>query len=1389
MRKIILFILLLFSAYRADATHIIGGSMFYEHLGGSSYLVSIRLYKDCSPFSINFSTSIKVEIRAGDGTLPTPSSVRLPLLARDTLDPSIDTCAFNPGVCVELGVYSKIVNLPPQVDGYHLFYTDCCRNASVANILSPLQYGEGLHTYIPDNNVYITNSSPVFTAYPPVYVCKDQDLNFDFSATDADGDSLTYELIKPYHGKNEFDTQYAGLLPTISSTGTPPDNITFNNIIYLPNFSETNPLNPISGNGLSISSTGLLTGTPELTGQFLVAVKVDEYRNGVKIGTIVRDFQYNVLDCPPLKDAAIGDIDVCSGLSVQMINASGAGANGFWWDFGTGNPGDTSVLESPLFTYPNNGTYNVTLMAQKGTLCADTAYYEMTLSTVTAASVLPDTVCLNETVTLMSTSSTSANDSIKYVAWDFDGNALDSGLTVFHEFSAAGSFQVEMIVESYNGCSDTVTTSIFVKSPPTADFSPEISCNSQTIQFNNLSATDATGLWWNFGTGIESDSSDLLSPNFSFPTFGIYPVTLITQKGTACADTIIKNVGLFDVSADFNMPDTVCKGTSISFQDNSSAISTAIDSWEWSFGTLNTANIQHPSQTFANSGSYQIKLITNTPEGCTDTIAKQLEVVDIPNVQFQPSNLCSGPSINFTNLSNSAATSFLWAFGTGSAADTSQIAQPTFNFPSFGSFNVTLTANPNSSCSASSSLLMNVSNVAANFSVQDTVCAASTIIFSDQSTASSGLSQWHWNFDDLTTSVSQNNFHQYNQGGTYNVQLVVFASDGCSDTIVKVVEVLHEPIINGGADTAQCVSNASIDLSGFSQNSAGVIWIGNGGVISPNSDSSDITYTPNSTELNNGQTFVVFSTAMNPFCPVQTDTVFIDFIETPEVEVLADFSVCENDNFISIEGTVLNSTQTIWTANGAGTIVNQNLLNTVYNPTQSDVLSGSVEFILSSFNVYGCEDDSDTLVVSFSPLPQIDLNFTDTVCFLESVDLVSNSNTGNGYWGTIGDGFFTPSDTGATTTYHTGLIDSDLGFANLTFTTLDNGGCAPYSEMITVTILRSPQTDLGTILSCFGSPTQLVDLTEYPDPITDWTWYVEDSIYTNSAPSHLFSGSGFFDVSLAIVSENGCSDSASIPIQVHALPIADFVSPEPCIYGAVFVDSSHDDSTTIDSWLWNFGDGNSSTLQNPTHPFDSVGNYTVSLEVTSGYGCMDTVAYIIPIYPPPVSQFTFFPNPAKVNEVVTFNSTAFSVNAPIVEWDWDFANGDSSDLIDPSTSYDMGGMYNVQLIVFDAIGCRDTSEQSVFIAHGPKIPAAFSPNGDGVNDYLMILGSGFEEIDFTVYNNWGRVLYNTTDVNDKGWDGTYEGEPQPMGPYVYKARVKTVFGQIIEISGDSTIIR
>jgi gliding motility-associated-like protein len=149
-----------------------------------------------------------------------------------------------------------------------------------------------------------------------------------------------------------------------------------------------------------------------------------------------------------------------------------------------------------------------------------------------------------------------------------------------------------------------------------------------------------------------------------------------------------------------------------------------------------------------------------------------------------------------------------------------------------------------------------------------------------------------------------------------------------------------------------------------------------------------------------------------------------------------------------------------------------------------------------------------------------------------------------------------------------------------------------------------------------------------------------------------------------------------------------------------------------------------------------------------------------------------------------------SINA--ASWLWDFGNGATSTQQSPTLIYGEAGVYDIQLIVYSPAGCMDTL--NTFVEAYDKtlppiaLPTAFSPNGDNNNDILHILGGPYETVEFKVYNGWGNLVFSTTDPKG-GWDGTYQGQDQPIGVYVCTVSGITPDGKLLKLSGNITLIR
>jgi PKD repeat protein len=367
LRYVIIFIF--FLPLFCSADHIVGGSIEYEQLGGSTYRITLKLHRNCNS-GLSFPNPIAIKVTKSNGTLFKTLSISR--TSSTIIPPKIDTCVVNPGICLEEIIYSQVVTgLPPSTGGYHLYCILCCRNASLLNIQTPGSAAATFYTHIPDNNVVTTNSSPHWNQPLQSFLCQGNSLSIDQSASDVDGDSLYYQFYTPY------DTGAVTFTGGVFNTAA---------LKWVTGYSATNPLVPNVPNSLKISSTGIITGSPPPTiGNFVIGVRCQEWRNGIKLGEILRDIQLTVVSCPPKILANYNYNGTCTGTKISFTTLT-TGASSYYWDFGnTATTADTSLTKNPTYTYPSLGKYTVMLIINKGTACADTSIKVIQITSLKAA--------------------------------------------------------------------------------------------------------------------------------------------------------------------------------------------------------------------------------------------------------------------------------------------------------------------------------------------------------------------------------------------------------------------------------------------------------------------------------------------------------------------------------------------------------------------------------------------------------------------------------------------------------------------------------------------------------------------------------------------------------------------------------------------------------------------------------------------------------------------------------------------------------------------------------------------------------------------------------------------------------------------------------------------
>ncbi|MFL5730354.1 MAG: PKD domain-containing protein [Cytophagaceae bacterium] len=579
-----------------------GGEITYRFLGNYDYEITLKIYRDCHNGQAPYDDPTYITVYDGSnnllGWIPItfPGSHVLPIQ-------SINPCLLPPNdVCVEEAVFIDTVSLPPIPGGYQLAYERCCRNQTLINIVNPLGTGATYYTVIPDTSVVPINSSPKYNNFPPIYICANELINFDHAATDPDGDSLVYDLCTPYLGADPFN-------PYPVPAHAPP----YSFVTYNPGFGPTNPLgyNPATGAPLSIDpKTGLLTGRPNQIGQFVVGVCVSEYRNGILLSVNKRDFQFNVTNCPPISVAALpSNIKEC-GYTITFQNQSINSFNNFW-DFGdTTTLADTSLAFSPTYTFPDTGTYIVTLIVNKGLICADTATSQVYIyHSITGASFTYQDVCLAKPVQFSDNSVLSEGPEV-HRFWDFgDGNS-DTIQNPLHLYSQAGNYTTTLIVYNKNGCTDTLHKPVVIHALPKPDAGHDTTvCQGSSFQ---LHASGGPSYLWD-------SSPDLSCTNCSNPIASpvasvFYKLTVTNSFGCKARDSLFLTWRPLLIPAPSFTHAGRCFSDPILFHGevtNFDFFCLKTIQWQWDFGDGVTSNEQDPTHVYTNAGPFTVSLKVN----------------------------------------------------------------------------------------------------------------------------------------------------------------------------------------------------------------------------------------------------------------------------------------------------------------------------------------------------------------------------------------------------------------------------------------------------------------------------------------------------------------------------------------------------------------------------------------------------------------------------------------------------------------------------------------------------------------------------------------------------------------------------------------------------------
>jgi hypothetical protein len=270
MKKIFLlsmFSFLFLCSNQSLASHNLGSEITYTCLGGNQYEVILSVYHDCNGVPMSNSVNVNLSSSCSNSNATLTKSTASPFDITPVCATTTSACSGGSGYGIHKSIYTGIVILSPCSD-WQISYSSCCRNTLLANLQNPSTQSHYVSALL-DNSTAACNNSPVFESDPTLFSCIGDTTYHSFNANEIDGDSLVYSLAPCNNAANTSSTYNAGFTATTPFTGT-----------------------------TSIDAqTGLLTVFATVAQASVICVKVEEYRNGVKIGEVIRDIQVTMLAC------------------------------------------------------------------------------------------------------------------------------------------------------------------------------------------------------------------------------------------------------------------------------------------------------------------------------------------------------------------------------------------------------------------------------------------------------------------------------------------------------------------------------------------------------------------------------------------------------------------------------------------------------------------------------------------------------------------------------------------------------------------------------------------------------------------------------------------------------------------------------------------------------------------------------------------------------------------------------------------------------------------------------------------------------------------------------------------------------------------------------------
>lgn len=1146
-------------------------------------------------------------------------------------------------------------------------------------------------------------------------------------------------------------------------------------------------------------------------------------------GTCQASISKTVTIHPSVDATFIANIEQgCNPLTVDFTHTPFNNPNmNLFWDF---KDNQSSTISSPQHTFTNGNTtptiYDVELKVESTFGCKDSTNLPITVAPFLHARLSADKTKGCSPLQIRFTDI--SEGSITSRTWQRNGltfsNAANPQLQFINTSNQVAYDTITFIITNGGpgSCADTAIQIITIYPEVDATFTHAITegCNPLQVNFTHTpTQTIPVNYYWEFG---DEGLSNLASPQHLFEnpltTAQTYEIKLLVESTNGCKDSTYSQVEVASrLKANFTMPiSSGCSPFTANFTDASEG-DIATRSWYVDGNLLSTGN--NASTSIINNGNanivQNIKLVvTNAgPGNCADSITKQITAYPKPvaNFSIDDNRGCNPHTANFTYLPGTSTLNVThdWQFGDNNSStqqDPMHVFEH-FNYNNISTYDITLTSKTQYDCKTSTTQTVTVERALEAMFTLDPSSDCNPFNATLKN-SSKGVETYQWVYGDgspnFNTTTPQNVVHtytnnSYNNQATYEAKLITTNTGGiCTDSISRTIKV--HPLLKASfeADIQEDCHPANVNFTNHSQG-ADLRYYWNFDDLTNSTEASPQHLFVNTSNTND-KYFNVNLKIKNAFECQDDTTLTIRVNHLPKSQ----FTINQTENCAPLE--ILATNTSIGYNNfewrlGNGETNQSAPLNYTYNNTGSETQSFELELFTETNR--NCKDSTS---LTLNAYPQVEANFnivSSQGCNPLTTAFENLSTNATNYYWDFGNGR-TSNQTNPTSRF------AITGYQNQTFPikliASSTHNCID-SINKQVTVYVQPEADFEATPFSQQYPASTVTLLDLSnDGPFNYIWNFGDGNQSTiaSPEPHIYDTWGTYTIDLAITNNAfNCTDQTSQQITIDPpMVTAAFTASDTtgCVPLEIHLEAEASQFAGDNySYFWDFGDGNTSTEQTPTHTYDTAALYMVTLTVIGQDGAMNA-SKKIRAYPLPEVSFTMEPRLVMIPDDRTqcYNLTQFGQT-----YLWNFGDGTTSTEKNPSHYYSEEGFYSVTLTATSPHGCvASLSKDGNIEVRGKgllQFPNAFTPSlagsSDGIydpespnNNVFHPQAEGVTKYKLLIYNRWGELMFESKNINI-GWDGYYNGKICPQDVYIWKVEGKFINGKTFEQTGDVTLLR